>query len=52
MRFYDVNHGMISVDGIDIRQMERKKITGHLRNGIAGYLVYGCLSTILLFCVK
>ena len=39
MRFYDVNSGSISIDGVDIRQFHQARFTQHVRYGSAGYLV-------------
>ena len=38
MRFYEVNDGRITIDGVDIRDIKRGFPCAHFRYGAPGYL--------------
>ena len=38
MRFYEIDHGSISIDGVDTRDLTRDELRRQLRHGAAGYV--------------
>ena len=38
MRFYEIDKGRITIDGMDIRNMAKERFTQPFRHGAAGYL--------------